>query len=122
MQTFTDVEYTYVFYKCSLCRSVHVIGLDVPLFQVHVHVATQMALLDRMSTEIASQNVHVTILRNYCHCAVINYFYPLSNILIPRGATPPLPQYAFMVWCSVKVHGQLYLVLHYQGAESFLRS
>jgi hypothetical protein len=28
-----------------------------------------------------------------------------------RGAIPPLPQYAFMVWCSVKkkAQGQLYL-------------
>jgi hypothetical protein len=25
------------------------------------------------------------------------------------GAIPPLPQYAFMVWCSVKAQGQLYL-------------
>jgi hypothetical protein len=24
------------------------------------------------------------------------------------GALPPLPQYAFMAWCSVKVQGQLY--------------
>jgi len=23
-------------------------------------------------------------------------------------AMPPLPQYAFMVWCSVKAQGQLY--------------
>jgi len=28
-----------------------------------------------------------------------------------RGAIPPLPQYAFMVWCSVKAQGQLYLHL-----------
>jgi hypothetical protein len=26
-----------------------------------------------------------------------------------RGATPPLPQYAFMAWCSVKAQGHLYL-------------
>jgi hypothetical protein len=26
------------------------------------------------------------------------------------GAIPPLPQYAFMAWCSVKVQGQLYLL------------
>jgi hypothetical protein len=26
------------------------------------------------------------------------------------GATPPLPQYAFMAWCSVKAQGQLYLL------------
>jgi hypothetical protein len=28
------------------------------------------------------------------------------------GAIPPLPQYAFMAWCSVKVEGQLYLDLY----------
>jgi hypothetical protein len=27
------------------------------------------------------------------------------------GAIPPLPQHAFMVWCSVKAQGQLYLYL-----------
>jgi hypothetical protein len=27
------------------------------------------------------------------------------------GAVPPLPQYAFMAWCSVKAQGQLYLLL-----------
>jgi hypothetical protein len=27
------------------------------------------------------------------------------------GAIPPLPQYAFMVWCLVKAQGQLYLYL-----------
>jgi hypothetical protein len=26
-----------------------------------------------------------------------------------RGAIHPLPQYAFMMWCLVKVEGQLYL-------------
>jgi hypothetical protein len=25
-----------------------------------------------------------------------------------RGAIPPLPQYAFMAWCSVKAQGQLF--------------
>jgi len=25
-----------------------------------------------------------------------------------RGAIPPLPQYAFIAWCSVKAQGQLY--------------
>jgi hypothetical protein len=25
---------------------------------------------------------------------------------------PPLPQYAFMAWCSVKAQGQLYLYLY----------
>jgi hypothetical protein len=29
-----------------------------------------------------------------------------------RGAVPPLHQYAFMAWCSVKAQGQLYLYLH----------
>jgi hypothetical protein len=28
------------------------------------------------------------------------------------GAIPPLPQYAFMVWCSVKAQGQLLLMLY----------
>jgi hypothetical protein len=27
------------------------------------------------------------------------------------GAIPPLPQYAFIAWCSVKAQGQLYLYL-----------
>jgi hypothetical protein len=27
-----------------------------------------------------------------------------------NGAIPPLPQYAFMAWCSVKALGQLYLL------------
>jgi hypothetical protein len=27
------------------------------------------------------------------------------------AAIPPLPQYAFMAWCSVKAQGQLYLYL-----------
>jgi hypothetical protein len=26
------------------------------------------------------------------------------------GVTPPLPQNAFMAWCSVKAQGQLYLL------------
>jgi hypothetical protein len=29
-----------------------------------------------------------------------------------RGAVHPLPQYAFMAWCSVKAQGQLYLYLY----------
>jgi hypothetical protein len=29
-----------------------------------------------------------------------------------RGAIPPLSQYAFMAWCSVKAQGQLYLHLY----------
>jgi hypothetical protein len=28
------------------------------------------------------------------------------------GAIPPLPQYAFMAWCSVEAQGQLYLLLY----------
>jgi hypothetical protein len=28
------------------------------------------------------------------------------------GAISPLPQHAFMVWCSVKAQGQLYLYLY----------
>jgi hypothetical protein len=28
------------------------------------------------------------------------------------GAIPPLPQYAFMAWCSVEAQGQLYLYLY----------
>jgi hypothetical protein len=28
------------------------------------------------------------------------------------GAIPPLPQYTFMAWCSVKAQGQLYLYLY----------
>jgi len=27
-----------------------------------------------------------------------------------RGAIPPLPQYAFMTWCSVEAQGQLYFL------------
>jgi hypothetical protein len=30
-------------------------------------------------------------------------------------AIPPLPQYAFMAWCSVKAQGQLYLHLYLQA-------
>jgi hypothetical protein len=29
------------------------------------------------------------------------------------GAIPPLPQFAFMAWCSVKAQGYLYLYLFY---------
>jgi len=39
------------------------------------------------------------------------------------GAILPLPQYAFMVWCLVKAHGQLYLYLpeaHYVSFHSAL--
>jgi hypothetical protein len=28
------------------------------------------------------------------------------------GPIPPLPQYAFMAWCSVKAQGQIYLYLY----------
>jgi hypothetical protein len=42
--------------------------------------------------------------------------------LVPRsrmsGAMPPLPQHAFMAWCSVKAQGQLYLYLTNQKAEN----
>jgi hypothetical protein len=31
------------------------------------------------------------------------------------GAIPPLPQYAFMAWCSVKAQGQLYLYFSYEN-------
>jgi hypothetical protein len=31
------------------------------------------------------------------------------------GAMPPLSQYAFMAWCSVKAHEQLYLYLYLWG-------
>jgi hypothetical protein len=34
-----------------------------------------------------------------------------------RGATPPLPQYAFMTWYSVKAQGQLYPLPLYLGAR-----
>jgi hypothetical protein len=29
-----------------------------------------------------------------------------------RGAILPLPQYAFMAWCSVEAQGQLYFYLY----------
>jgi hypothetical protein len=29
-----------------------------------------------------------------------------------RRAIPPIPQYAFMAWCSVEAQGQLYFMLH----------
>jgi hypothetical protein len=32
-----------------------------------------------------------------------------------RGAIPPLPQNAFMVWCSVKAQGQLYFYFTFTG-------
>jgi hypothetical protein len=35
----------------------------------------------------------------------------LVQTLRMRGAIPPLSQYAFMAWCSVKAQGQLYLYL-----------
>jgi hypothetical protein len=41
--------------------------------------------------------------------------WPLTSILcrVQRmsGAIPPLPHYAFMAWCSVKVQGQLHLLV-----------
>jgi len=35
------------------------------------------------------------------------------------GAVPPLPQYAFMAWCSAKAQGQLYLYLYLNMFHSF---
>jgi len=29
-----------------------------------------------------------------------------------HGAIPPLPQYVFMAWCSVKAHGKLYFTVY----------
>jgi hypothetical protein len=34
------------------------------------------------------------------------------------GAIPPLPQYAFMAWCSVKAQGQLHLYKFYIACTS----
>jgi len=34
-----------------------------------------------------------------------------------RGAILPLPQYAYMAWCSVKARVQLYLLLVYLHGE-----
>jgi hypothetical protein len=38
------------------------------------------------------------------------------------GATPPLPQYAYMAWCSAKAQGQLYLYHHVDGDSRRNRS
>jgi hypothetical protein len=35
-----------------------------------------------------------------------------------RGAIPPLPQYAFLAWCSVKTQGQLHLYILPIGLRS----
>jgi hypothetical protein len=35
-----------------------------------------------------------------------------------RGAIHPLPQYAFMAWCSVEALGQLYLYLYLLDASN----
>jgi hypothetical protein len=32
------------------------------------------------------------------------------------GAIPPLPQYAFMAWCSAKAQGQLYLYFFFYSS------
>jgi hypothetical protein len=32
-----------------------------------------------------------------------------------NGSIPPLPQYAFMAWCSVKAQEQLYLLQSYNS-------
>jgi hypothetical protein len=41
--------------------------------------------------------------------------------LVPRsrmsGATPPLPQYAFIAWCSVKAQRRLHLYLRKTGCD-----
>jgi hypothetical protein len=34
------------------------------------------------------------------------------------GAIPPLPQYAFMAWCSVKAQGQLYLTFYFLKGDA----
>jgi hypothetical protein len=34
------------------------------------------------------------------------------------GAIPPLPQYAFMEWCSLKAQGQLYHYIHCPTSNS----
>jgi hypothetical protein len=40
-----------------------------------------------------------------------------------RGAIPPLPQYAFMAWCSIKkAQGQLYLLPFYRYNGYYLIS
>jgi len=31
--------------------------------------------------------------------------------------TPPLPQYAFMAWCSIKAKGKLYLYLTFMMSD-----
>jgi hypothetical protein len=36
-----------------------------------------------------------------------------------RGAIPPLPQYAFMAWFSVKAQGQLYFKMEVKVSEGF---
>jgi hypothetical protein len=38
------------------------------------------------------------------------------------GAVPLLPQYAFMVWCSVKAQGQLYLYRREIGCEGRVKA
>jgi hypothetical protein len=36
------------------------------------------------------------------------------------GAIPPLSQYAFMAWCSVKAQGQLYFYLDLYKRDAYL--
>jgi hypothetical protein len=44
---------------------------------------------------------------------------PPSNAEVKAsGAIPPLPQYAFTAWCSVKAQGQLCLYLYLQTLQS----
>jgi hypothetical protein len=37
------------------------------------------------------------------------------------GAIHPLPQYAFIAWCSVKAQGQLYLYFYMGQVESMYK-
>jgi hypothetical protein len=48
--------------------------------------------------------------------------WPLTS-LVPgsKKAIPPLPQYAYMAWCSVKAQEQLYLLLLW-GCVLFTRA
>jgi hypothetical protein len=40
-----------------------------------------------------------------------DHSFPSSAKVKMHGAITPLPQYAFMLWCSVKAQGHLYLYL-----------
>jgi hypothetical protein len=60
--------------------------------------------------------------------AACAWSWPLTSILCRgqrmSGAIPPLPQYAFMAWCSVKAQGQLYLYLYlyYHKRYQYMKS